>query len=113
MPEIGCVLPVAGWPIHRSMPWPVELVKANCFPSGLHTGGPSFGSLGRGTAMSAPPEIRLIEYPMTFPARCIPLAPESMRSPARRRIGCATSALGEDRNRRMIIDEARDGLTQI
>ena len=89
------VRPLAVSPIHSSMALAVVLVKANCLPSGLQTGAPSFAAPGgAATGISDASDSRFMVYLVLENGRCGPLLWMSMRSPARRNMGCATSAIG-------------------
>ena len=92
-PPTACALPVALSPIHRSMPVSRVFVKAKRAPSAEKPIHVSCGESGTVTARVAPSAVDFSERPFAVRARCRPLVLGSMRRPARRSIGRASSAI--------------------
>ena len=93
MPSILLVLPVAGSPIHTSMPVAVVFAKANCFPSAVQRKLLTWALGASDAGIFAPSESLTSVIEMLFGARCRPLVRGLMRNPASRSMGSETSAM--------------------
>jgi hypothetical protein len=91
---IAFAWPVAGSPIHSSMPVSRVWVNANRLPSGEKPIHASFGFCGSVTLISVPSASVFSVMLRSAWKRCGPLVRGLMRMPASRCIGCATSEIG-------------------
>ncbi len=110
-PPMARAAPVTTSAIHNSMRVSRTTATANRRPSAENPSGIRFAGLGRLARRSAPSPIGLKTRPVTPGVRCGPLVRGLMRWPARRSIGCASSAMGGRLRRSTSATTSRVGLT--